>query len=302
MGHGRRTPATDDEADPGGQHGESHEQLDQRLVLLRIDDVGEVVIDEAGAGQVGLAGSVPAPVLDMGQRARPADEHVEEPVERCRDVNPDGAGPAPRDEPAHDEVGQEREVRHHGGVGDQSVPHESFQPDAPQHGRAPTRLTRFTHGMRVSMVDDRRMTVDVQVETVIDRPVAEVASYAGDPSNAPEWYSNITSVSWQTPPPVAVGSQMDFVAQFLGRTLAYTYEVVELEPNERLVMRTADGPFPMETTYEWTAVDETRTRLTLRNRGEPAGFARLTAPMMERAMRRATTKDLERLKRLLETR
>jgi len=146
------------------------------------------------------------------------------------------------------------------------------------------------------------MTVDVQVETVIDRPLAEVASYAGDPSNAPEWYANISSVAWQTPPPVAVGSQMDFVAQFLGRTLAYTYEVVELEPNERLVMRTADGPFPMETTYEWTAVDATHTRMTLRNQGEPAGFARLTAPMMERAMRRATTKDLERLKRLLETR
>ncbi|KGN38288.1 SRPBCC family protein [Knoellia subterranea] len=146
------------------------------------------------------------------------------------------------------------------------------------------------------------MTVDVQVEIVIDRPIAEVAAYAGDPSNAPEWYSNITSVVWQTPPPVAVGSTMDFVAQFLGRTLSYTYRVVELEPQRRLVMRTTDGPFPMETTYAWTEVGETRTRMTLRNRGEPAGFARLTAPMVERAMRRATTKDLERLKELVENR
>ena len=93
--------------------------------------------------------------------------------------------------------------------------------------------------------------MDVQVEVDIDRPVIEVASFAGDPGNAPQWYANITSVSWQTPPPVSVGSRMDFVAQFLGRTLAYTYEVVELEPNSRLVMRTADGPFPMETTYTW---------------------------------------------------
>ena len=44
---------------------------------------------------------------------------------------------------------------------------------------------------------------------------------------------------------------MDFVARFLGRRLAYTYEVVDLVPGERLVMRTADGPFPMETTYTW---------------------------------------------------
>ena len=144
------------------------------------------------------------------------------------------------------------------------------------------------------------MNVDVQVEVVIDRPLAEVGSFVGDPGNAPQWYSNIASVSWQTAPPVSVGSRMDFVAHFLGRTLTYIYEVVELDPNRRLVMRTADGPFPMETTYTWTEVDGGATRMTLRNRGTPAGFAKVTAPMMERAMRRATTKDLSRLKHLLE--
>ena len=93
---------------------------------------------------------------------------------------------------------------------------------------------------------------------------------------------------------------MDFVAQFLGRRLAYTYEVADLEPGQRLVMRTADGPFPMETTYTWRLAGETATRMTLRNRGNPSGFSRLTAPMMERAIRRATTKDLARLKTLLD--
>ena len=144
------------------------------------------------------------------------------------------------------------------------------------------------------------MPVDVQVETVIDRPVAEVAAYAGDPTHAPEWYVNIREVTWQTPPPVAVGSRMDFVARFLGRRLAYTYEVVELVPGERLVMRTADGPFPMETTYTWEPSGEGATRMTLRNRGNPSGFAGMAAPVMERSMRRATSKDLARLKDILE--
>jgi hypothetical protein len=142
--------------------------------------------------------------------------------------------------------------------------------------------------------------VDVQVETTIDRPPSEVAAYAGDPSNAPEWYANIRSVEWQTAPPVAVGSRMEFVAQFLGRRLAYTYEVVELT-GSRLVMRTADGPFPMETTYTWSPAGA-GTRMTLRNRGNPSGFARIGAPVMERAMRRATAKDLARLKALVESR
>ncbi len=146
------------------------------------------------------------------------------------------------------------------------------------------------------------MTVDVQVETVIDRAPDEVAQFAGDPSNAPAWYANIRSIEWRTDPPVAVGSRMDFVAQFLGRSLAYTYEVVELESARRLVMRTADGPFPMETTYTWEPTADGGTRMTLRNRGNPSGFSRMAAPVMERAMRRATTKDLARLKALLEAR
>lgn len=145
------------------------------------------------------------------------------------------------------------------------------------------------------------MGVDVVTETVIDRPCAEVAAYAGDPSNAPEWYANIESVSWETAPPVAVGSRMAFVARFLGRRLAYTYEVVELVPGERLVMRTAQGPFPMETTYTWEAVDAGGTRMTLRNRGEPAGFGSVAAPVMAAAMRRANRKDLAALKQRLET-
>ncbi|GAA1598171.1 SRPBCC family protein [Kribbella hippodromi] len=146
------------------------------------------------------------------------------------------------------------------------------------------------------------MAVDVLTELVIDRPVEVVAAYAGDPSNAPEWYANIESVVWQSEPPVAVGSRMDFVAHFLGRRLTYTYEVVELVPGQRLVMRTAQGPFPMETSYEWIPAGVGTTRMTLRNRGEPSGFAGIAAPLMAASMRRANTKDLARLKELLESR
>lgn len=146
------------------------------------------------------------------------------------------------------------------------------------------------------------MAVDVLTEVVIDRPADVVAAYAADPSNAPEWYANIKSVEWKTPPPIEIGSRLAFVAHFLGRRLAYTYEIVELIPGERLVMRTKEGPFPMETTYTWEPSGEGRTRMTLRNRGEPSGFARIGGAMMAAAMRRANRRDLTRLKALLERR
>lgn len=143
------------------------------------------------------------------------------------------------------------------------------------------------------------MHVDVLTEIMIDRPVADVSAFAGDPATAPSWYVNIDSVEWLTPPPLAVGSRLAFAARFLGRRLAYTYEIVELDPGSRLTMRTAEGPFPMETSYRWEDVGGS-TRMSLRNRGRPSGFARLGSRAMSAAMRRANRKDLERLKALLE--
>lgn len=144
------------------------------------------------------------------------------------------------------------------------------------------------------------MDVDVETTIEIERPVDEVAVYAADPTNAPEWYTKIESVEWETEPPVAVGSRMAFVAHFLGRRLAYTYAVTAFEPGNHLVMATTQGPFPMQTTYTWRTTDA-GTEMTLRNTGVPSGFSRLLKPLMVPAIRRANRKDLDRLKFLLES-
>ena len=144
------------------------------------------------------------------------------------------------------------------------------------------------------------MAIDVTTEIVIERRPEDVAAYAADPTNAPEWYEKIKSIDWETEPPVRLGSRMAFVASFPGRRLAYTYEVVDLLPSRRLVMRTEAGPFPMETTYTWEAVGSGATRMTLRNRGQPKGFSVIAAPLMAVAVRRETSKNLRQLKQILE--
>jgi len=142
--------------------------------------------------------------------------------------------------------------------------------------------------------------VDVVSRIEIARRLADVAAYACDPDNATEWYENIKAVEWRSPRPLAAGTRLAFVATFLGRRLEYTYEVRELVPGERFVMSTAEGPFPMETTYAFEDGAAGATRMTLRNRGEPAGFAKVAAPVMARAMRRANGQDLRRLREILE--
>jgi uncharacterized membrane protein len=144
------------------------------------------------------------------------------------------------------------------------------------------------------------MGVDVLTEIKIERPRDEVSAFAADPSNATAWYKNIKAVEWEIAPPAVVGSRVRFRAQFLGRTLEYTYEVREIEAGPRFVMATAQGSFPMKTTYTWQDAAGGATEMTLRNTGEPSGFAAVTAPLMTRAMRKANEADLRRLKVLLE--
>ena len=144
------------------------------------------------------------------------------------------------------------------------------------------------------------MRVDVHSLITIDRPRAEVAAFAADPDNAPRWYTNIKDVTWRSPKPLGVGARVEFVAEFLRRRLVYTYEIEELVPGERLVMATAEGPFPMRTTYTWADAPGGATTMELRNDGRPSGFASIVAPFMTLAIKRENKKDLRRLKALLE--
>ena len=146
------------------------------------------------------------------------------------------------------------------------------------------------------------MGVDVRTRIEIARPRGDVAAFASDPDCTPLWYSNIKEATWKSPKPLAVGSQIEFVAEFLGRRLVYTYEVKEFVPGERFVMETAEGPFPMRTTYSWSDAPGGGTAMELRNAGEPSGFKAVAAPFMRLAIKRENRKDLQRLKELLESR
>jgi hypothetical protein len=142
--------------------------------------------------------------------------------------------------------------------------------------------------------------LDVETGTIIARPRPEVAAFVSEPDNVPKWYVNIDGVEWRSPRPLKVGTKLAFSANFLGRRLNYTYEVITYEPGESLVMRTSEGPFPMETSYMWSDTPSGGTLMRLRNRGLPRGFSRLLAPFMARVVRSANRKDLARLRDILE--
>jgi uncharacterized membrane protein len=150
------------------------------------------------------------------------------------------------------------------------------------------------------MLKGNRAMVDVMTDITIRCPIQKVAEYAADPDHAPEWYVNIDSAEWRTEMPLSVHSQIAFKARFLGKDLSYVYEIKEFVPGQKLVMKTANGPFPMETTYEWESIDGQTTKMTLRNQGDPTGFSRVMMPLMSVMMKKANKKDLMKIKEILE--
>lgn len=159
-------------------------------------------------------------------------------------------------------------------------------------------------GAQLSKGDERvtEWNVDVSTEIVIRRGRQQVAEWSADPTRASLWHPNIKRVEWLTEPPLTVGSRVRFTAEVLRRQIQFTCEIVEHVPGERLVMRTSEAPFPMETTYEWSDAGPGGTLMRLRNRGRASGFGYLLAPILGVMVRRANRRDLRRLKAILELR
>lgn len=141
---------------------------------------------------------------------------------------------------------------------------------------------------------------EMTTEIEIDRPRSEVAAFASDPDNTVAWLRRTKSVEWQTPRPIAVGSRVAYVGQFLGRRLEQVYEVAAIVPGERLVMKLHGGRDLIEMIYTWRDSPAGGTVMTLRERAELSWPMRINLSLIRPVIRRVSRRSLERLKAVLE--
>ena len=142
------------------------------------------------------------------------------------------------------------------------------------------------------------MGVNVFIETMIDCDRQRVAAFATDPANDRDWIGGVVEAKKLTEGPVAIGTRVARVANFLGRRFSYTLEVIDMEPDQKVVMTTST-PFPMMVVYEFEGAGR-NTLMRIRVSGEPRGFFRLGGPFLPRMVRGNVMKDLGRLKQRLE--
>jgi uncharacterized protein YndB with AHSA1/START domain len=142
--------------------------------------------------------------------------------------------------------------------------------------------------------------VSVEIPVNIDRPVEEVYAYLSDVARIPEWNSMVDEVV-PSDTPLRVGSTAHIKMRLIGRRIEATLEILELEPNRRIVVRTGE-PISVTDTYSFEALGEGRSRLTYSSVGETKGFFKLADPIVGRIVKKQLTAQLETMKELLEAR
>jgi uncharacterized membrane protein len=144
------------------------------------------------------------------------------------------------------------------------------------------------------------MGIDVTAEATIAAPRHEVATYAMDHRNDPVWIGGVSESELLGESPIVEGSRVRRVASFLGKRIEYVNEVERLEPGSLMVMRSVKGPFPMRVTYGFEDDDGGGTTTRVRVEGDAKPAYRLAQPLMARAVKRAISADVRRLKSELE--
>jgi uncharacterized protein YndB with AHSA1/START domain len=141
--------------------------------------------------------------------------------------------------------------------------------------------------------------IRVEVNTHIKRPVEEVFAYIEDLGRMPEWI-DILSASVPSERPTRLGTRVANHVHLLGRDFENTLEVVEREPNRRLVLKT-DLPFAVTATYLLEPGDGgTGFTTVLEVQPGASTFFKFGEPILAAVGRRRFKGHLRRLKKRLE--
>ncbi|MEV0218307.1 SRPBCC family protein [Streptomyces sp. NPDC050704] len=148
------------------------------------------------------------------------------------------------------------------------------------------------------------MTIDETAERVIPLPPDQVAGYATDWRNDPEWTQGIRTAELTREAAeggFGVGAEVTRTAFFLGKRINYVLRVAAYEPPRLLDMVSVAGPVPMHVTYTF-APHPRGTLARIRVRGDAGRYYRLAAPLMARKVRSSIGNDLRDLERKLSER
>ena len=140
----------------------------------------------------------------------------------------------------------------------------------------------------------------IMAHVQINRPVEEVFAYVSNYLNDPAWIGPMVEVQQIPSSPASLGTNVSGVAHFLGRRLEMNGEVTSYELNRKICL-SSTIPFPQRDCRICEAVDGD-TLFSIVIEAAPGGIFRFFAPILAILGQRQTLRDIQELKKVLESR
>ena len=141
--------------------------------------------------------------------------------------------------------------------------------------------------------------INLDLGTLIDKPVKDVFAFITNPNNMSKWNAAVVSMEQITPGAVGVGTKFKNVGEMLGRRIEGEMQVVAFEPDSKYGFQMNAGPMQINVTLTFKTVG-TGTKLNLNGQGNPAGFFKLAEGVMAGRVKSMMEDNLARLKSVLE--
>jgi uncharacterized membrane protein len=142
--------------------------------------------------------------------------------------------------------------------------------------------------------------INVEVSTIINRPVTEVFAYVANFENHPKWETDFQEVKLLTSSPAGVGTTYQCVLNMPGQTATSKFEITEYVANQKIAfVGEPAGPAIPKGSYLFESAGS-GTKITSLPRPEFRGFFRFLEPMMTGYIRKNNIAHLSKLKQLLE--
>lgn len=141
--------------------------------------------------------------------------------------------------------------------------------------------------------------IDLNVSTLIYRPVKQVFDFVSVPENDFQWQYG-TLASARLPDGVGkIGSFFRSIGHLLGRRNQGIFEVTEYEPNSKYSFKSLSGSLHVQTSYTFESAGAS-TKISISTQAHAANSFQLNERLMETRMKKQLKENLVLLKGLLE--
>jgi carbon monoxide dehydrogenase subunit G len=141
--------------------------------------------------------------------------------------------------------------------------------------------------------------INIDLGTLIDRPMKDVFAFVSNPNNMSKWNSAVVSLQQISPGEVGVGTKFKSVGEMMGRRIEGEMQVTTYEPDTKCGFQMNAGPVKVNLTLSLKPVG-TGTKISLNAQGNPGGIFKLAEPVMAGRVKSLVEENLARLKLQLE--